>query len=99
MHELAPHPSYFAVVHAESVRPLGEAIAGQRRDDHVEPTVSQQVGDGQVLDEGTRPAVRQDDWCAIAGGCPPMDEMDARALNLGGELRVAVEACLRRAPI
>lgn len=47
-------------VHAGRSRAVGEAVAGQRRGDHMESSGGQARDDLQILEDRARPAVSQD---------------------------------------
>ena len=99
-HQRLPCPGDPADAPARRGRLAGEAVAGQRRADHVKgvlgaPAVCGRVGqrpDHLVeLDDRSRPAVRDDEREGVAVWGPLMDEMDVEAVDLGGELVEAVQ--------
>ena len=61
--------------------------------------VGQERHEGEELDERARPAVRQDERDAVAVPGMLVNEVDARAVHVGAEMRVAVELVLPGAPI
>src|SRR4029453_16919432 len=75
-----------------------EAVAGQRRD-HQLKIRRQRLDGAQVLQDGARPAVGQDERKRVLPCGADMDEMDLLTTDLGGELRVLVELRLPRAPL
>ncbi len=92
-------------------RPAGlaaEAVAGQRRADHVESVrgvaaVRRRIGerpdDLAELDDRARPAVRDDQRQRVLAGRADVQEVDVQAVDLGAELREAVQPGLGRPPV
>ena len=75
------------------------AVARQGGDDAVEARLGEQREDVEELDDAARPAVREDEREGVGARRARVQEVDAQAVDRGGELRRGVEAPLRRAPV
>ncbi|HVJ55267.1 MAG TPA: hypothetical protein VM689_22595 [Aliidongia sp.] len=107
-HELGPERGDRGHAHACPARPIGEAVAGQRGHHDIEGKIAitgrlssagQKRDDLRHLGDAAGPAMGQDQRHASAPLRPLMDEMDTLAIDVGRELREAVQSPLGRAPI
>src|SRR5215216_1652340 len=82
---------------------VGESVAGQGWDDHVEGVgrispiafgVGQQWDDLRELNEGARPAVGKDQRHGAISLAAFVDEVQSKAVDLGAEVGEAVELLL-----
>jgi hypothetical protein len=87
---------------------VGESVAGQGWDDHVEGVVrispvasrvAQQRDDLRELKECARPAVGEDQRQGVGPFAPLVDEVEAEAVDLGAEVGEAVDALLLLSPV
>jgi hypothetical protein len=93
---------------AGRIRLPRKAVAGQRGDYEVECVgrapamhgrIGQRLDDLQLLDDRTRPAMGDDDGQRMVVPRADMDEMHVHPIDLGNELRQAVQPRLYPAPI
>ena len=106
-HQGVPQPCGVPGGHPGTRWAFGEAVTGQRRDHDVEGRavdavfvrIGQQRHQRQVLGERARPAVRQDQRDAVAAPRPFVNEMNARAVDVGAEVVERVEPALLLAPV
>ena len=87
---------------------VGEAEAGQGGDDQMEGVggiaavrggVGERPDDLQELDDGAGPAVGQQERAGVRLGRADVQKVDADAVDFGPELRMRVDARLRRPPV
>src|SRR5262249_31967255 len=112
LHQPRPEPGDGEGVHPRPARPPGEAVAGERGHDEVEGIlgiaamgagIGEERDDLPHLGEAAGPAMGEDERQRLPvptlAGAAAVHEMDALALDLGDELRQAVEPRLLRAPV
>ena len=98
-HQLLPRARGPRDVPAAVRRRPREPEARQGRDHQVVAGRGEGLDDVEVLDDRPRPAVREDQRDGVGGAGADVQEVDRLAVDLGGELRVRVEAGLERAPV
>jgi hypothetical protein len=108
VHHLRPRSRGADWVPADLGRLIGEAVAGQRRQHQVERVVSAAAVRGRVgeraddlehLEDRAGPAVRDDQRQRVLVLRLDVDEVDAKPVDLGGELRQRAQLRLARAPV
>src|SRR5262249_47001115 len=108
LHQHRPGAPNAVGIPAYAGRPTGETVARHRRDNDVKGILRAAAGRGwirsriddlELLDDGARPAVRNDDWQCIGVLRSHVDEMDVDAIDLGDELWQAVELPLQLPPV
>ena len=107
-HQFDPQVRDSKRVHPALTWAIGEAVAGQRRDHHVEripgiPTVTSGVAeeryDLEQLDERAGPAVGDDQRERGRPRAALVDKVDAQAADGGAEVREGVDGALLRPPV
>ena len=107
-HELSPGLCRAVLIPADLLRLVGEAEAGQRRQDEVERVlgasavggrIGERADDVEHLDHRTGPAVRDEQRQRVLVRRLDVDEMDLEPVDLGLELRQRVQPRLDLAPI
>ena len=108
VHQLRPGARDVARIPADRCGRRRKAVAGQRRDDHIErvlgpPAVrgrlGQRPGDLEHLDDRTGPAVRDDHRQCVRTRRLDVNEVNVEAVDFGLELRQGIQPCLARAPV
>ena len=107
-HQLDPRAGYPLDAPPRRGRLVAEAVARQRRADHVEgigwvaavgDRVRQRPDDLEELDDRARPAMRQDQRKRVGRGRPDVQEVDREPVERRAELRQRVEPGLGSPPV
>ena len=108
LHQLRPGSRDVVGVPTGAGRLAGEAVARHRRDDDVERVlgaaamrgrIRERTDDLELLDDGSRPAMRDDQRQRIRMLRADVDEVNVDAVDRRHELRQGIELRLRLAPV
>ena len=99
LHQFRPGSRDTVGIPTSILRPAGEAVTRHGRDDDVEGVlgatamrgwIRERIDDLKLLDDGSRPAVGDDDRKRIRVARTDVDEVNVDAVDLGDELRQSV---------